>query len=167
VLPDLQSDELSVTSITEPRLRYSRALEASDPKVLLRLLSSDVVVRLAVHDHPLEGKGLARVLLPVFVEDFERIRVTDEIVEGRRAAVIFDATVDGRGVEVLTLLHHDDAGLIDEVRIFLRPLGAMAVAAEVVMGHIAARLNSRGPRIAMRAAQAVQRRTSAVRPPGR
>jgi hypothetical protein len=157
VSPDSTYDQLSVAS-TSARLPYSRALEGSDSKALLRLLSRDVVIRLAVHDHPIEGKGLARVLLPVFLEDFERIRITGEIVEEPRAAVIFDATVEGRRIEVLTLLHQDEIGLIDEVRIFLRPLGAMAVAAEVVMGHIAARLNSRGPRIAMRAAQAVQRR---------
>jgi hypothetical protein len=150
-------------TVTQPRLPYSRALEASDSKALLGLLSKDVVVRLAVHDHPMEGKGLARTLLPVFLEDFERIRVTDEIVEERRAAVIFAATVAGRSVEVLTLLGHDRAGLIDELRLFLRPLGAMAVAAEVLMGHIAARLSSRGPRIAMRAAQAAQRSRSAGR----
>jgi hypothetical protein len=145
----------------QPSLPYSRTLEASDSKGLLALLARDVVIRLAVHDHPMEGKGVARVLLPVFLEDFERIRVTDEIVDGRRAAVIFSATVDGRSIEVLTLLRHDDAGLIDEVRLFLRPLGAMAVAAEVVMGHIAARMSSRGPRIAMRAAQVVERKTVA------
>lgn len=148
--------------MTQHRLPLSRALEASDASALLDLLSKDVVVRLAVHDHPMEGKGLARALLPMFVEDFEGIRVTDEIAEGRRAAVIFTAAVNGREIEALTLLHHNDAGLIDEVRIFLRPLGAMAVAAEVVMGHIAARLSSRGPRLAMRATQAMQRRSGAA-----
>jgi hypothetical protein len=143
--------------IPEHRLPFSAALEAADPQALLALLSHDVLIRLAVHDRPIRGKGLARTLIPVFLEDFDEIRVTDEIVENRSAVVVFQAIIDGRPIDGLTLLHQNDAAMVDQVRIFLRPLGAMAVAAEVVMGQIADRLSSPGPRMAMRAAQAAQR----------
>lgn len=139
------------------RLPFSTALEAADPQALLALLSHDVLIRLAVHDRPISGKGLARVLMPVFLEDFDEIRVTDEIVEDRSAVVVFQAIIDGRPIEGLTLLRQNDAAMVDQVRIFLRPLGAVAVAAEVVMGHIADRLSSPGPRMAMRAAGVAQR----------
>jgi hypothetical protein len=146
-----------VKEATQHRLPLSTALEAADPQALLALLSHDVLIRLAVHDRPVRGKGLARTLIPIFLEDFDEIAITDEIVEDRSAVVVFQSIIDGRRIEGLTLLHQNDAAMVDQVRIFLRPLGAMAVAAEVVMGHVADRLSSPGPRMAMRAAQAAQR----------
>jgi hypothetical protein len=97
------------------------------------------------------------MLLAVFMQDLSDVRVTDEIVDGAHGVVAFEGTIDGRSIEVLTLVRHDEAGLVQDLRIFLRPLGAMAVAAEVVMTHMADRMNSPGPRTAIRAAQAVRR----------
>jgi hypothetical protein len=132
-------------------------LGPGDFNAAIASLADDVVIRLAVHDRPIKGKTLARVLIQVFMDDVSDVQVQQEIVEESTGVVVYDGIIDDRSIEVLNLLEHDSSGSVSELRIFLRPLGAVAVAAEVVMTHMADRMDSPGPRAAMRAGQAVQK----------
>ncbi len=51
------------------RLAYSAALEGGDKRAILDALAEDVIIRVAVHDQPLQGKEVAEFLFGVLQEE--------------------------------------------------------------------------------------------------
>jgi hypothetical protein len=68
------------------RLPYSRALASWDHDGLMAALADDVVIRVAVHDAPMESKQVADFLFGVLADELGPIDVTEEILEGDRAS---------------------------------------------------------------------------------
>ena len=75
------------------RLAYSGALERGDQSAILDALAEDVIIRVAVHDQPLEGRQVAEFLFGVLQEEPGPITVTEEIVERETAVVLFETTI--------------------------------------------------------------------------
>jgi hypothetical protein len=116
----------------EHRLTWTRALEGWDHEALLSALADDVVIRVAVHDEPMHGRAVADFLFGVLREELAPPRITDEIVEGGSAVVLFETEVDGLGAQGLNVLRFGDDGRVGDLTVFFRPLETLARIGEVV-----------------------------------
>ncbi|MDP8908932.1 MAG: nuclear transport factor 2 family protein [Chloroflexota bacterium] len=125
--------------MTAWRLSYVGALERSDTAAILDALADDVVIHVAVHDQPMRGKEIAGFLFGVLAEELGAVTVTDEIVEGDNAVVVFETSIGERTAQGLNVVRLDEAGVIRELTVFFRPLAALTLIAEVVGGRMAER----------------------------
>lgn len=110
---------------------FRDAVESRDIDHVMSLMTNEVTFRSPVVHKPYKGRdavaGIFRAVLRVF-EDF---RYDREIgAEGSADhALVFRARVGDRELEGCDFLHVDEAGLIDEFFVMIRPLsGALAVA---------------------------------------
>ena len=125
--------------MAERRLAYSDALERWDKQAILDALADDVVIHVAVHDAPMQGKEIADFLFGVLAEELAEMTITDEIVEGDRAVVLFETGIRDRAAQGLNVVSLDDAGSVRELTVFFRPLASLALIAEVVGARMAER----------------------------
>ncbi len=122
----------------ELRLEYSRALASLDPERIVGLLAPDVVIKVAVHDAPMEGREVAHFLFGVLAEELAGVTVTGEIVEQERAVVLFETAIDGLPAQGLNVVESRD-GLITELTVFFRPLRSLERVAAVIGARMAER----------------------------
>ena len=125
--------------MTAWRLSYVGALERWDTPALVDALADDVLIHVAVHDQPMRGKEIAGFLFGVLAEELGAVTVTDEIVEGDKAVILFETSIGERTAQGLNVVRLDDAGAIRELTVFFRPLAALTRIAEVVGGRMAER----------------------------
>ena len=119
------------------RLPYSDALDALDPAAIVESLAADAVIYVAVHDAPMEGPGAAQFLFGVLSEELDHLEVTEEIIEGSSATVLFEAAIRGQGAQGVNIVRLNDAGEVRELVVFFRPLATLGLIAEVVGGRMA------------------------------
>jgi hypothetical protein len=109
-------------TMTDPKLPYSRALASWYHEGLMSALADDVVIRVAVHDAPMEGKPVAAFLFGVLREELGDVAVTEEILEGDKAVVLFETSIHDQKAQGLNVLHFDDSGTIRDLTVFFRRL---------------------------------------------
>ncbi len=102
-------------------------------------MSDEVTIRVAVHDQPLQGKDTAAFLFGVLTQELTPFRLVDEIVEGDQSVVLFETTLRGPARRRTERRHLRPGGLVSELTVFFRPLGALQLIAEVIGGHMAKR----------------------------
>ena len=100
------------------------------------------MIHVAVHPQPLPGKQVAEFLFGVLRDSLAEAQVTDEIVEGERAVVLFDTAVGGTPAQGLNVVRLDEGGLVRGIIVFFRPLEALQLIAEVVGPQMAARFGA-------------------------
>ena len=127
------------------RLSYVGALERWDTPAIVDALADDVVIHVAVHDQPMRGKEIAEFLFGVLAEKLGSVTVTDEIVEGDKAVVLFETSTGQKTTQGLNVVRLDEAGVIRVLTVFFRPLAALALIAEVVGGRMAERFGPPPP----------------------
>ena len=120
------------------RLPYSRALGSWNHEGLMSALADDVVIRVAVHDAPMEGKQVADFLFGVLSDELSDVAVTEEIVEGDKAVVLFETSIQDQNAQGLNVLHFDNSGRIGDLTVFFRPLASLSLIAEVIAARMAA-----------------------------
>lgn len=104
---------------------FREAVESGDPARVEALLADDVVFRSPAVHKPYEGKQTTAVILRAVTRVFEDFRYT-RVVEGERDQVlVFEARVGDRQVEGADFLHLDEAGLVDDFRVMIRPLSGL------------------------------------------
>lgn len=111
---------------------FRAAVEAADLQAVEDLLADDVVFTSPVAFKPYPGKPIVAAILRGVFRVFEDFRYDREIAsaDGREAVLFFRATVDGKEVQGCDVLRFNDAGLIDDFLVLVRPLsGATALAA--------------------------------------
>jgi hypothetical protein len=128
--------------------RFRTAVEQRDLAALSDLFTDDIRLYSPVKFTPFEGKpmvmGLFGVLLRIF-EDFRYVGHLDGTAEtsadGTEAPsgiLVLRATVDGRQIHGIDLLQFDDAGLIKEFTVMVRPQSAVhALGGAVLAGLVA------------------------------
>jgi hypothetical protein len=128
--------------------KFRAAVEARDFGALDGLFTDDIRFYSPVKFTPFEGKpmvlGLFGVLLRTF-EDFRYVgsfdgeaRTTADDTQTPSAVLVFLATVDGKQIHGMDQLHFDEAGLIKEFTVMVRPLSAVqALGAAVFAGLVA------------------------------
>jgi hypothetical protein len=105
------------------------AIEARDVDALRALFADDIVFNSPVAFHPYTGRDTVVELLTHVMQVFTDFRYVDELAGEGTHALVFTAGVSGRAVEGLDHLRFDDAGLVSEFTVMVRPLsGAIALA---------------------------------------
>ncbi|GAC55361.1 MULTISPECIES: nuclear transport factor 2 family protein [Gordonia] len=111
--------------------QFREAVEARDEQAMRDLLADDVVFTSPVAFKPYPGKAITSAILRGVMRVFEDFRYVREINDtgGRDTALVFEATVNGKGVTGCDFIHVDDDGKIDDFMVMVRPLsGAQALA---------------------------------------
>lgn len=107
--------------------RWHALIESGDPSGLGDLLADDAVFHSPVVHTPQVGKALTELYLTAAYQvlanaDFRYVR---EVVGERDAVLEFTAELDGIHVNGVDMFHWNDAGLIDDFKVMIRPLKAV------------------------------------------
>ncbi len=117
--------------------RFREAVLAGDLEAVEALLAEDVQFRSPAVFKPYQGRTATMVVLRSVLRIAEDFRYTRSFTEdeGRGHVLVFEATVDGKAVEGADFLRIGDTGLIEDLRVMMRPLsGLQAVVAR--MGEV-------------------------------
>jgi hypothetical protein len=119
-----------------------RALEAKDAEAVEALLAPDVVFRSPALFKPYAGRAATMVFLRAAMETFEDFRYVRTFTEdsssgGRGHVLMFTATVGGRELEGADFVSVDEAGLVSEFRVMIRPMTGLVSLAEAMAPRIA------------------------------
>ena len=113
---------------------FRTAVEAGDFASLGELLADDVVFRSPIAFKPYEGKPIVAAIIRGVGRVFTEFRYIRELADadGRGSALIFETVVDGVSVNGIDLMRVNDAGLISELTVMVRPLSAVNALAEAM-----------------------------------
>ncbi|WP_067668732.1 nuclear transport factor 2 family protein [Nocardia miyunensis] len=133
---------------------FRQAVETHDAAVIEATLADDVVFTSPVAFKPYPGKVITAAILRGVLRVFEDFRYVREIVDanGRDAALVFEATVDGKHVNGCDFVHLNEHGKVDELTVMVRPLSAATALAEA--------MGAQFERIQREAAEQIQRETA-------
>ncbi|MFD9765109.1 nuclear transport factor 2 family protein [[Kitasatospora] papulosa] len=128
--------------------RFRDAVEKGELDALGELFTEDIRLYSPVKFTPFEGRpmvlGLFGVLLRTFedfryVGDFEGTAETSRDGEAARSAIlVFRATVNGKEIHGIDLLQFDEAGLIKEFTVMVRPQSAVHALGQAVLEGLVA-----------------------------
>ncbi|MFJ8884283.1 nuclear transport factor 2 family protein [Streptomyces sp. NPDC102402] len=128
--------------------RFRAAVEKRDLASLEELFTEDIRLHSPVKFTPFEGRpmvlGLFGVLLRTF-EDFRYVGNFEGTAEAGAgggdlpsAILVFRATVNGKQIHGIDLLQFDEAGLIKEFTVMVRPQSAVHALGESVLAGLVA-----------------------------
>jgi hypothetical protein len=86
--------------------------------------------------HRYEGKAAVGPLLRAVMRVFEEFRYVDELHGTKQTALEFRARVAGREIHGMDLGQVDDAGLVTQLTVFVRPLTAAHALAEAMRSEL-------------------------------
>ncbi len=128
--------------------RFRAAVEKGDIGALEALFTDDIRLYSPVKFRPFEGKPSVMGLFGVLLRTFEDFRYVGEFagtaetgtdgVETASAALLFRTVVNGKAIHGIDLLHFDEAGLIKEFTVMVRPQSAVLALGEAVLAGLAA-----------------------------
>lgn len=128
--------------------RFRAAVDSRDVGALDELFTEDVRFYSPVKFPPFEGKPMVLGLFGVLMRTFEDFRyvghfdgTAETSADGAEAAavvLVFRATVNGRQIHGIDLLHFDDEGRIKEFTVMVRPLSAVQALGEAVLAGLVA-----------------------------
>lgn len=106
---------------------FRAAVEARDLDALEATLADDVVFRSPAVYKAYEGRPATMVILRAVMRVFEDFRYVRETAsaDGRDHVLVFEATVNGKQLEGVDVLHLDEHGLVDDLRVLVRPLSGL------------------------------------------
>lgn len=111
---------------------FRAAVEARDVEAMRACLAEDVVFRSPVAHTPYPGKPITAAILANVIEVFEDFRYVRELGDEAGHALVFEAKVDGLEITGCDFLVLDDAGLITDFMVMVRPLKATNALAEAM-----------------------------------
>ena len=102
---------------------FRRAIERHDLDELIALFRDDAVLHSPITFQPFEGKDAIRRLLGIIFEVFEDFRYTDELdaADGMTKVLVFRTRVQGRDVEGIDMVRFDEAGMVRDLTVMVRP----------------------------------------------
>ncbi|WP_235536181.1 nuclear transport factor 2 family protein [Nocardioides sp. Root190] len=111
---------------------FRAAVESGDVAAMQASLAEDVVFRSPVAHKPYEGKAITAAILANVVEVFEDFRYVRELGDADGHALVFEAKVNGLDITGCDFLVIDDAGLITDFMVMVRPLKAANALADAM-----------------------------------
>jgi hypothetical protein len=111
--------------MSSPADAFRAAIERWDLDAVSELLAPDIVFHSPVTFHPFVGRETVTKLLTLVAQTFEDFRYTDELEADGKHALIFRANVAGKELEGIDLLRFDDAVLIADFTVMIRPLSGL------------------------------------------
>ncbi|WP_432535794.1 nuclear transport factor 2 family protein [Kineococcus arenarius] len=121
--------------------RWRAAGEAGDAAAAVSALSRDVrLISPITERFAFTGRAQVHELLEVALEAVEGIVYTDQVLQGRTAALFYEGSVAGVRLHEAQRLRLDAEGLISEITLFVRPLPALTA----LMRRLGPELTRRG-----------------------
>jgi SnoaL-like domain len=117
--------------------RFRAAAESKDFTAIDELFTEDVVFRSPVVFKPYEGREAVATILGAVVQVFEDFRYRDQIETGDAAALAFSARVGDRELDGIDFLHFDEAGRVDRMAVYVRPMSGVHALAEAMQRKLA------------------------------
>ncbi|MET8661328.1 nuclear transport factor 2 family protein [Streptomyces griseus] len=128
--------------------RFRAAVDRRDLDALDDLFTEDIRLYSPVKFTPFEGRPMVLGLFGVLLRTFEDFRYVGEFAgvsqttadgtEAPSAVLLFRATVGGREIHGIDLLHLDDDGRIKEFTVMVRPASAVQALGEAVLAGLVA-----------------------------
>ena len=120
------------------------AAERGDADAVAELLAPDVVFHSPMTDRvPFEGREEVAALHRDIFAVLEGLETTEPLALGDSRSFSFRARVRGVELEAHVLLHVNEQGQIDELKIFIRPLPGLATLFSVLPPRVSARRRGR------------------------
>jgi hypothetical protein len=113
-------------------------IETRDTAAAAAILAPGAVLWSPATRVPFVGREAVLQVLAALIDSYDELEYTREIHDGDTVALAFRATIAGRPVEAVDLVHLDADGLVDEIRVYGRPLTTGANFG-AVLGPIVAR----------------------------
>ncbi|WP_405392937.1 nuclear transport factor 2 family protein [Streptomyces sp. NBC_01102] len=136
---------MTATDTTE---RFRAAVEKRDLAALGGLFTEDVRLFSPVKFTPFEGRPMVLGLFGVLVRTFEDFRyighlegealTSTEDAAAPSEVLMFKASVNGKEIHGIDLLQFDEAGLIKEFTVMVRPMSAVQALGAAVLEGLAA-----------------------------
>src|SRR5689334_21886013 len=119
--------------------RFRRGVESRDLATMMQAFAADAVLHSPITFRPFEGRDAIAQLLGILMQVFQDFRYTDELTaaDGTKA-LVFRTRVGDRDVEGLDLIRFDDAGLIRDFTVMVRPRSGM----EALLREVGSRLGA-------------------------
>ncbi|MGW1814558.1 nuclear transport factor 2 family protein [Streptomyces sp. NPDC002125] len=127
---------------------FRTAVEKRDLSALNDLFTEDIRLNSPVKFTPFEGRPMVSGLFGVLLRTFEDFRYVGHLEgvaeagaegdEAPSAVLVFRATVGGKQIHGIDLLHFDDAGRIKEFTVMVRPQSAVHALGEAVLAGLVA-----------------------------
>ncbi|MEU9177178.1 nuclear transport factor 2 family protein [Streptomyces sp. NPDC048550] len=128
--------------------RFRAAVESSDTAALEALFTEDVRLYSPVKFTPFEGRPMVLGLFGVLLRTFEDFRYVGQFVGTAETSadgtvspsevLLFRATVNGKAIHGIDLLHYADDGRIKEFTVMVRPQSAVHALGEAVLAGLVA-----------------------------
>ncbi|MET8680093.1 nuclear transport factor 2 family protein [Streptomyces sp. NPDC004647] len=128
--------------------KFRSAVEKRDLAALEGLFASDVRFYSPVKFTPFVGRPMVQGLFGVLLRTFEDFRYVGEFQgtaelsgsgdEADAHVLIFRANVNGKAIHGMDLLHLDEAGLIKEFTVMVRPQSAVSALSDAVLAGLVA-----------------------------
>jgi hypothetical protein len=118
---------------------FRAAWQTRDLDAWSATFSPEIVLHSPIIQAPFEGKEAATELYGVLFEALGEVEITDEFTEGDSHAFFWRAAVGRRTIEGADLIRFDAEGMIDEVRVLIRPLANIATFAAAAGPPLAAK----------------------------
>jgi len=112
--------------------KFRAAVEAGDFAAIGDLLAEDVVFRSPVAFKPYEGRAIVAAIIRGVGRVFTDFRYVRELADAEGSALVFETFVDGVSVNGIDLIRTDEAGLISELTVMVRPLSAANALAQAM-----------------------------------
>ncbi|MFI7290410.1 nuclear transport factor 2 family protein [Streptomyces anulatus] len=128
--------------------RFRAAVDRRELGALDDLFTEDIRLYSPVKFTPFEGRPMVLGLFGVLLRTFEDFRYVGELagasqtsadgIEAPSTVLLFRATVGGREIHGIDLLHLDDDGRIKEFTVMVRPQSAVQALGEAVLTGLVA-----------------------------
>ncbi len=116
---------------------FRKAVEAVDLDAMMAQFAEKAVLHSPVVFAPFERRDAIRQLLGILFQVFQDFEYTDELeAQDGTAALVFRARVGDRDLQGLDLIRFDEAGLIRDLTVMVRPRSAI----EALLGEVGPRL---------------------------
>jgi ketosteroid isomerase-like protein len=120
---------------------FQFAVEAKDLDALAATLREDVVFHTPLRFQPFQGRDQALGAMTLAAQAFAfqpGFRYTNTFREGSTLALFFEAQLGGKTLEGVDLLVVDDQDKVAELRVMMRPFGALRELVAVTAAVLAA-----------------------------
>jgi len=104
---------------------FRLAVEAKDLEAATATLREDVVLHSPILFRGFEGREIAMQVLTHVAATLEDFRYTDELAGDGTVMLRFKGRVGDRELEGIDFLELDEAGLVAELTVFMRPMSAL------------------------------------------
>jgi hypothetical protein len=118
---------------------FRAAAERMDLDATMATMSGPVTLRSPVVPAPFEGRDSVRKVFAVLYELFEELAFVETYSSDEGGEILeFRWRIGEHEAEGVDVLHFDDAGLIDDYRVMVRPLPALQAMSEQVFARLQA-----------------------------